>query len=370
MCKFDTCNIGLNSDGAVALDVYRNYFYTTRSTGLRFTRSYRSSAHDNVFYKCRGDAIGIDGVATGDLDQQQLFINVYANKILGGKIGKGTDENGNEIYEVENQTSIHCNGAKDVVIRDNIIRDMTFKSGTPNEGDYGIGILMFGNGSTVNERVIVSNNIISGCMRYGIKVNYSDACTVSGNQISGSVNTGIITDYSLDCVFSDNSVYGRRTDNTDTGDYGIKNEGNTFGNVFSNNYLYEYNEDNGIVINAVNFTALNQNTLMNSAYSHGIISNHRVISNPAISASDSSNIVIPDQITFNNGEIFYLYIPENYNVTNLMQLSIILYKNGSGYVYDDGDAIEIPDTYRGKYIRLRFTQKDRPTYISYFFTIV
>ena len=327
LCKFVTCYSGIFSDGTVHLDARLNYFFTTQNYGLRLHISYNSNAYGNYFYKCRNNSIAIGGPESTNTVSKSLGINVYSNKIFGGEIYK---EDGITIDRIENQTGILCSGGKDVVIRDNIIKNMTYDTESPSKDDYGIGILLYGNNNTNNvknsERVIVANNVITGSQRHGIKAGFASSCTICGNSIHS----------------------GERGAEADFGIY-IKD---TAGDLHvSDNALYHFADGKSIRTNKYN-VQLNNNTIFDKDKKFDPFDPIRYI-DTTVSDSNSSVIRIPDlPVALENNEVFGMLIPEGYGSSIVTNIS---YDGYSGYVYKNGSDYNFTTSEIGTYVKIKYS---------------
>lgn len=325
-CQFYTCYIGINSDGTTQLDAHLNYFETTRETGLLLNTSYRSNAYENAFYKCRNNSIFVTGPSDDSTVSKVLTINIYSNKIIGGEF---YDENGN-ITKIENQTGILCSGGKDVIIRDNVIRDMTYDNEDPWRADYGIGILLYGNNISgifkTSQRVIVSNNIIAASQRFGIKVGFTSACTICGN----SMHSG---------------------DRGANADYGIYIQ-NTAGDLHvSDNALYDFADNKFMRISRYN-THINNNTFYYKSGRFDPFSPMRYV-RTNVSSGNPSVIHIPElPVALEDDEEFYMFIPNEYSSSTVTSIT---YNGLSGYVYNGNSMYNFSTSDIGKYIKLKYS---------------
>lgn len=344
-CHFSLCNTAIKADCPDYGNIHSNYFYQSENTGLLLTKPYGTNVHGNTFIRCKGDSIRVDGTLDSSTDEKMLGVSIYSNYISGDLADS----------EIEDQNGIFVSGAKSAIIRDNIIRNMKCVNATDSTGkNQGNGICIDGANNT-------ENSVIRFCNK----------TTVSENQIFDCMNTGIRTDYSQDCVFSDNTVYSRTGDKAVTGDCGIRIAKNTSRNVFSNNTLYDYDDNNGIVNNAFGYTVVRGNISVPSAYSDNIASPIRFIRDSSIHSADTSIIVIPDQPEpLVDKEEFFLYVPKAHKVTNAMEWSYISYNGKSGIVRDTNGETKIPESYYGKYIKLRYDILTSRYSTSYRYTIV
>lgn len=333
-CHFSLSTTGINADCPNYCNFHSNYFYTTFKNAIILTQPYGSNVYNNAFMRCGNNSILAVGTLDRTNDEKVIAVSIYSNCITGGLV----DNN------IVNQNGIFVDGIKSAIIKDNIIRDMRYaETNNSNENTGGNGICIKG-----------TYNLNSPD---GENVRFCEKIITSGNQIFDCMRAGIKTNYSQDCVFTNNTIYSRIGDMSVTGDYGIQIEKNTSRNVFSNNTMYDYDNNNDIKNNAYGITELINNTLMLSDYSNDLVSPTRYVSNTCISENDSSVLVVPVQSSpLENGEEFYLYIPENHKVTNAMQWSFISYNGYSAAVSDCDGETKIPDNYIGKYIMLRYNE--------------
>lgn len=347
-CHFSLCNIGINADCTNYSSYYSNYFYSSSKYAIILTQPYECNVYNNTFVRCKGNNICANGTLDRQNDEKIISVNIYSNVLKG--ILKEDDAG--------NQNGIYVDGIKSAIIRDNIIRDMRYAEANPTDGTtWGHGIRIDG---------LYNLNTPDGDNK-----RFCEKIITTGNQIFDCMHSGIRTNYSQDCVFSNNSIYSRTGDKAVTGDYGILIGKNTSRNVFSNNNLYDYDDNNDIVNYAFGITELINNNSLSSSYSNDLVSPTRYISNTGISENDSSVLVIPAQLTeLANGDEFYLYIPEGYKVTNAIQWSYISYNGTSGIVYDSDGETKIPESYYGKYIKLRYNVRQSTYSTSYRYTIV
>ncbi len=344
-CYFSLCNTAIKADCPDYGNIHSNYFYQSENTGLLLTKPYGTNVHGNTFIRCKGDSIRVDGTLDSSTDEKMLGVSIYSNYISGDLADN----------KIEDQNRIFVSGAKSAIIRDNIIRNMKCVNATDSTGkNQGNGICIDGVNNT-------HNSVVRFCNK----------TTVSGNQIFDCMNAGIRTDYSQDCVFSDNTVYSHAGDKAATGDCGIRIAKNTSRNVFSNNTLYDYDDNNDIVNNAIGYTVVRGNISVPSAYSDNIASPIRFIRDSSIHSADTSIIVIPDQSEpLVDKEEFFLYVPKAHKVTNAMEWSYISYNGESGIVRDTNGETKIPESYYGKYIKLRYDILTSRYSTSYRYTIV
>ncbi|MBE6709170.1 MAG: hypothetical protein E7578_08025 [Ruminococcaceae bacterium] len=337
-CYFYTCDTGINSDGTEQLNVYNNYFYTTLHQGLRLNTSYRSNAYGNVFWGCGNSSISVEGPQNNRNDLKYLTVNIYANKIFGSN---DPDSEG-----VRNERGIQCNGIKDVVIRDNFIKDISYVSNDQEkeydkDGQYGMGILLTGNNSTdnerISERVIVADNIITGSRRYGIGVNFSSSCIISGN-----------------------SIHSMGKENAN--DYGIY-IGNKAGNLsIAGNKLYNFEYDKFIYSGDNN--KYNMSIVDNTYYGRNLkfnpLSPARIISNTFNHPDNTMHICIPSLDTpLENNEEIMLYVPVDYQSSTV---SYISYDNMVGAVMDKNNSMQINvKQNRGEYLHLKYKYINHPS---------
>lgn len=344
-CHFSLCNTAIKADCPDYGNIHSNYFYQSENTGLLLTKPYGTNVHGNTFIRCKGDSIRVDGTLDSSTDEKMLGVSIYSNYISGDLADN----------KIEDQNGIFVSGAKSTIIRDNIIRNMKCVNATDSTGkNQGNGICIDGVNNT-------HNSVVRFCNK----------TTVSGNQIFDCMNAGIRTDYSQDCVFSDNTVYSRTGDKAVTGDCGIRIAKNTSRNVFSNNTLYDYDDNNGIVNNAFGYTVVRGNISVPSAYSDNIASPIRYIQDSYTLEGNTGMIVIPEQLlSLSNNEVFRLYVPADHRPVDALGRSYIIYENVSGGVYVNNTETEIPESCYGGFVKLRLNIISDGDTDTYKYTIV
>lgn len=356
-CKFENCSYGINCDCTNQAYIYHNHFFCTNEYGIRLTQPYRTKVYYNYFYHCMNYFIEVDGTSKGQNEIEIISLSICSNTLIGGKVNGLT----------RNQNGICLSGVKNAMVKDNFIYDMNYltadtlnaeKEANPNKthgaadssNSFGCGILVDGviNDSKkvyrYSEKVIVSGNEITGCMRYGIKI-----------------------DLSARCQFFNNSVYCSTYE-----DYDIYIGDNTGDLSIYNNTLYHYDADKMIRAsdygtNNYNITLYN-NMWFNSDKTFNPLSPIRFIDTSVVFGETIDIISIPNlDSPLETNEEFEMLVPEDYNC---LTVSYVSYNGMTGNIVDkeNFDPINISQ-YKGQYVRMQYKyyEKDYGDYIRFIF---